>query len=76
MPEQRTRYRLILEVLPGNTPAVIRLRHFLKLALRAWGLRALEVGPMPMSPPPPPVAETETYGVDRGQEVSHYRGEN
>jgi hypothetical protein len=32
-----------LQPLPGDTPGVIRLRHFLKLALRAYRLKCLSV---------------------------------
>jgi hypothetical protein len=28
-----------LRILPGDTPRAIRMRHFLKSALRAWGIK-------------------------------------
>lgn len=49
MKEPRERYRLDLEAVPDfGAPAVIRLRRFLKAALRAYGLRctsAVELHP-------------------------------
>ena len=42
MPQPRERYRLDLEALPdGGAPAAIRLKRFLKMALRAYGLRCV-----------------------------------
>jgi hypothetical protein len=39
---KRERYRLDLEALPdGGAPGPIRLKRFLKMALRAYGLRCL-----------------------------------
>jgi hypothetical protein len=35
--------RVTLRPLRSDVPAVVRLRRFLKLALRAFGLRAVEV---------------------------------
>lgn len=40
MTPPREKFRLDLEALPdGGAPAVIRLKRFLKMALRAYGLR-------------------------------------
>jgi hypothetical protein len=36
---QRERFNLTLEALPDSAPAVIRLKRFLKAALRSYGLR-------------------------------------
>jgi hypothetical protein len=40
-----TRYHLILRAEPGNwrTPLIVRLRKFLKAALRQWGLRCVDI---------------------------------
>jgi len=42
-----------LRAKPGRVPAVVRLRQFLKNALRAWDLQALEVTEVkpPAKPP-------------------------
>ena len=39
MKQPRERYALTLESLPDDAPPIIRLRRFLKMALRAYGLR-------------------------------------
>jgi hypothetical protein len=47
-PDPRPQYSLLLRVEPGDVPATVRLRRFLKLALRGFGLRCLslqETGP-------------------------------
>jgi hypothetical protein len=53
-----------LEALPSDAPAAIRIRHFLKLARRAYLLKAVEVlggeradaaAPPGRPAPPPPV---------------------
>ena len=36
-------FRLVLRSVPSPIPAVVRLRRFLKSALRAYGLRAVKV---------------------------------
>jgi hypothetical protein len=53
MPDQvpRQRFWLVLEVLPGDVPAVVRLRTLLKTGLRVLGLRCLEVRELPAAPP-------------------------
>lgn len=47
IPEQPTdrgqRWVIVLRPEPGALPAEVRLRHFLKRALRDWGLRAESV---------------------------------
>jgi hypothetical protein len=54
----RERYRLTLEALPdGGAPPIIRLRRFLKAALRSYGLRCTAVVQLhedsPVSEPKP-----------------------
>jgi hypothetical protein len=44
-------YRVTLRPLPDQTPEPIRLRHFLKAALRQWGLRAVAVEEVPAKAP-------------------------
>ena len=44
-------YRLILRPLASTTPAVVRLRRFLKMALRSYGLRAVVVQEVPADAP-------------------------
>ena len=39
MPIEQPRYRLIFRALPGEVPAIIRIRRLAKLMLRALGLR-------------------------------------
>jgi hypothetical protein len=54
----RERYQLTLEALPDSAPAVIRLRRFLKAALRAYGLRctsAVELHPESAPKPDGPI---------------------
>ena len=41
MPD-RQRFLIELRDAGGDTPVVIRLRHFLKAALRSWGLRCTD----------------------------------
>jgi hypothetical protein len=54
------RYHLTVEPVPGRrTPAEVRLRTWLKLGLRAMGIRTVEIRPAdenPPGPPPPPPA--------------------
>lgn len=40
------RFAITLEVLPGRVPGITRLRAFLKMALRAFGLRCIECRPV------------------------------
>jgi hypothetical protein len=42
---QRERYLLTLEAPPGDVPAAVRLKRFLKSALRAHGLRCVQARP-------------------------------
>jgi hypothetical protein len=37
------RYVVVLDALPADSPPIIRLRHFLRVALRAYRLKAVEV---------------------------------
>lgn len=41
----RQRFEIVQEVLPGRVPGITRLRAFLKLALRAFALRCVELRP-------------------------------
>jgi hypothetical protein len=43
------RYRVVLEALGDDVPPHVRLRAFLKSALRAWGLRCRSVEELPPS---------------------------
>ena len=45
------RFTLVVEVLAANTPAEIRLRKFLKLALRSYGIRCASFQPEPTPGP-------------------------
>ena len=47
-----TKYRIDLVALPFDSPPSIRLRHFLKQALRAWGLKAVRVEELCGNMPP------------------------
>ncbi len=40
-------YRVTLTFRADGTPAIVRLRRFLKMALRAYGLRAVKVEELP-----------------------------
>jgi hypothetical protein len=40
-------FRVLLRAQPGKVPATIRLKRFLKLALRAFGLRCVAVEEIP-----------------------------
>lgn len=39
------RFTLLIAIEPGDTPAHVRLRHFLKTALRRWGIRCVTITP-------------------------------
>jgi hypothetical protein len=41
------RYELVLRAEPWSVPAIIRLRRLLKLALRSFGLRCVELKELP-----------------------------
>ena len=45
-PEPPT-YRIVLRPTPGGPPPIIRLRRFLKAALRGYGLRCLSAEELP-----------------------------
>jgi hypothetical protein len=50
--DDRPTFNVVLAALPGwGVPAVLRLRRFLKAALRAYGLRCLKVVEVPAAPP-------------------------
>jgi hypothetical protein len=50
--DNRPTFRVTLSALPAwSVPAVLRLRRFLKAALRAYGLRCIEVIEMTAAPP-------------------------
>jgi hypothetical protein len=46
---ERTNYVLIIRPEPDDVPAEIRLRRFLKMALRSHGLRCIDVREAPMT---------------------------
>jgi hypothetical protein len=49
--DQQT-FNVVLTALPGwGVPAVVRLRRFLKCALRAYGLRCVEIIEVPVAAP-------------------------
>ena len=55
MSASRERFTLTVEALPDSAPAVIRLRRWLKMGLRAFGLRctaAVELLDDAKKPPP------------------------
>jgi hypothetical protein len=57
---KRERYRLDLEALPSwGAPAVIRLRRFLKAALRAYGLKCTSATVLHSDGKPDPLAGEE-----------------
>jgi hypothetical protein len=57
-------FNLILRSLPSqHVPAVIRLRRFLKSALRAWGFQCVECSAGDaIKQPPPKTAEKDLLG--------------
>ncbi|HBI46032.1 MAG TPA: hypothetical protein DDY78_24730 [Planctomycetales bacterium] len=55
MKPRREYFVLILESLPDGAPPIIRLRRFLKAALRSNGLRCTRITAMPADP--------STYGA-------------
>jgi hypothetical protein len=48
--EPRPVYRITLEAEPSAVPAYVRLRRFLKAALRAYGLRCVTYRQLPREP--------------------------
>jgi hypothetical protein len=52
-------YRLTLRATGDGPPAIIRLRRFLKAALRGYGLRCLSVEEMPEKPSSCPATASE-----------------
>ncbi len=52
-------YHVILRPLPDTVPGVVRLRRFLKTALRGFGLRCVTVDEVP--PPGPPTPSATAY---------------
>jgi hypothetical protein len=58
-------FRVDLVALPDKTPGVVRLRQFLKAALRQWRLRATRVAEV-TPPPEPPQASPGTPQGETG----------
>jgi hypothetical protein len=50
MKPPRERLALTLEALPNDAPPIIRLRRFLRMALRSYGLRCTRVVALPDDP--------------------------
>jgi hypothetical protein len=49
-PAESLTFRITLQAERSPVPAAVRLRRFLKAALRTYGLRATEVAEIPLSP--------------------------
>lgn len=66
MTAPRERFRLLIEVRGDDVPAVITLRRFLKLALRAFGIKcvSIEAAPRPEGRAAAP-QKALTMGLDR-----------
>ena len=60
-----TRWILHLRPLPSDVPDAVRIRGLLKVALRRFKLRALDVAQLPE--PPRPVASTRRQAQDARQ---------
>lgn len=45
-----------LQVLPSSAPGNVRVKRWLKLGLRAFGIRCLSIGPAAEQQPPDPPA--------------------
>lgn len=54
-------YRVTLQATGSDVPAVVRLRRFLKMALRGYGLRCLDVEEV--NPPPRPAAPSHAHNL-------------
>lgn len=52
-PDSLEYFTITFRALPGRVPAAIRVRHFLKLALRAYGLVNEGIGDPPAGANPP-----------------------
>ena len=52
-PSKATEYRVTLRFAAGGAPAIVRLRRFLKMAWRAYGLKAVRVEEVPGDGPGP-----------------------
>jgi hypothetical protein len=60
------RFALTLQAVPGwgDVPVIIRLRKFLKAALRAWGLRCIRCEEIPAEPAAPtPATKLDEQGA-------------
>lgn len=46
--QPRERYRIEVEALPSGVPATVRMKRWLKIALRAFGLKCLRCEEIPV----------------------------
>jgi hypothetical protein len=63
-PASRERYALVVEALPSDTPAAVRLRSWLKRGLRSFNLKCVEAKEVAGdgAPAAPPAAGQEDMG--------------
>ncbi len=71
-------YHLTLVPVPDSVPGIIRLRRFLKLALRGFGLRCVSVEPVSEASGQPDQANSTgtagAAGIDVGEDGQTLRG--
>ena len=62
--KNRPRYVITLEPLPDAVPAMVRLRKYLKLALRSFRLKCIEAVEQKPDPKPPQADGSRGVGGD------------
>jgi hypothetical protein len=69
MTEQPSDYRITLQPLPDRIPGIARLRRFLKMALRGYGLRCVrnEEVPAPPADHATDAVLSQTKGIPAGE---------
>jgi hypothetical protein len=65
-PDYLIRIRVVRDPVPGDRPVSIRLRWFLKAALRAYGLKAVSIEEVPAREPAGHVGEAAAIPEEVG----------
>jgi hypothetical protein len=67
-------YRILLRPVQDECPAAVRLRRLLKVALRAFGLRYIDLEEVPARPPESDAGASGGVGTPRGAAPGPRRG--